>query len=467
LGSVGEEVITEVSHAGTGSSSHGADGSDGDTVQGRDTVPAGARLLAVACLLLVPLGLAFVAFGFVRGLPDLAVSLVLVVVAGLLLWTGLGRRGLVRGVCLAVAALAVVAAVWSTVDSGRQVLWIVVGVLIEAIGGACGRGALLSAPLPHRHRLHRVRSTPAKPVLFVNPHSGGGTAERVGLAAAARSQGIEVHELQRGDDLTAMVRQAVADGADCLGAAGGDGTQAQVALVCIDEHLPFVCIPAGTRNHFALDLGLDRNDPLGGLSAFTDAYSKVIDVGEVNGALFLNNVSIGAYGEVVADEQYRDRKVGTALSKLPDLIGPDSTPLDLRFTDGDGQAHESALVLHVSNNVYDLSPRGGFGSRPSLSDGMLGVIAVVQSGGLAAPVRVVRWQTPTFRIESDAEVLGGLDGEARELDTPVEFRIRPGVLDVRIPVDATGLSPSALRPTLTRNTLDRMVSIAGGRRPAE
>jgi len=418
--------------------------------------------LAVASLLLVPIGLAFVAFGFVRGLPDLGVALLLVGLAGFLVWTGLGRRGVVRNVWLVLTALALGAAVWSAVDSGRQILWIVVGVLIEAVGGACGRAALLSAPLPHRHRLHRVRTTPTKPVLFVNPHSGGGTAERVGLAAAARRQGIEVHELQRGDDLTAMVRDAVARGADCLGAAGGDGTQAQVALVCIDEQLPFVCIPAGTRNHFALDLGLDRNDPLGGLSAFSDAYSKVIDVGEVNGALFLNNVSIGAYGEVVADEQYRDRKVGTALAKLPDLIGPDATPLDLRFTDGDGQRHESALVLHVSNNVYDLSPRAGFGSRPSLSDGMLGLVAVVQSGALATPVRVLRWQTPVFRIESDDVVLGGLDGEARELDAPVEFRIRPGVLNVRIPVDASGLSPSALRPRLNRNTLERMVSVAAG-----
>lgn len=397
----------------------------------------------------------------------MAVSLVLLLAAGFLAWTGLGRSGALRVLLVVLAVAAVGAAVWSMLDSGRQVLWILLGVFVQAVGGASGRAALLRSPRPQSHRLHRARVVPTHPVLFVNPHSGGGTAERVGLADAARDQGIEVHELQRGDDLTAMVRQAVRDGADCLGAAGGDGTQAQVALVCIEEQLPFVCIPAGTRNHFALDLGLDRNDPLGGLSAFTGAYDKVIDVGEVNGDLFLNNVSIGAYGEVVADEQYRDRKVGTALSKLPDLIGPDAEPLDLRFTNGEGEPQESAIVLHVSNNEYAMSPRAGFGSRPTLSDGVLGVVAVVQSGGFAAPVRVMRWQAPSFTIESDAVVLGGLDGEAREFQPPVEFRIRPGVLNVRIPLDAAGVSPSALRPRLTRKTLDRMLSIASGHRPAK
>lgn len=415
----------------------------------------------------VPLGLASMVFGFVRGLPDLAVSLLLLIGGCLLVWGALGRRGGLRLVFLVFATLALVGAVWSAIDSGRQVLWIVLGVFVELLGGAAGRAALLSSPLPHRHRLHRSRTRPGRSVLFVNPRSGDGTAGRVGLVAAAERAGLSVHELTQGDDLTALARQAADDGADCLGAAGGDGTLAQVALVCIERNLPFVCIPAGTRMHFALDLGLDRNDPLGALSAFREAYEKRIDVAEVNGSMFLNNVSIGAYGEVVADEQYREKKVATALSKLPELIGPDATPLDLRFDDAEGDHFDSALVVHVSNNAYDLSPRPGFGSRPSLSDGMLGVVAVVHSGGIASPVRVVRWQTPTFRIESDSVVLGGLDGEAREFESPVEFRIRPGVLNVRIPLDAVGVSPSALRPRLTKKTLDRMVSLAVGRVPAQ
>ena len=148
--------------------------------------------------------------------------------------------------------------------------------------------------------------------------------------------GIDATVLGKDDDLLELARAAVRAGADCLGAAGGDGTLALVAEVAIESGLPFVCIPAGTRNHFALDLGLDREDPLGALDAFGEAVEREIDVGDVSGHMFLNNVSIGAYGEIVANDAYRDNKVGTALLKLPELIGPDAQPLDLRFTDGNG-----------------------------------------------------------------------------------------------------------------------------------
>lgn len=416
--------------------------------------------------MLVPLGVAVTMFGFVRGMPDLLLGLLLLVLSAGCVWLGLGRRRSARVFYLLLAVVLLGASVWAVVDTRRQVLWIVVGVFVVGVGGALGRVALLNSPRPAHHHLHRPRTTPQRPVLFVNPHSGDGTAERVGLVAAARAAGLEVHELQRGEDLTGMARQAAANGADCLGAAGGDGTQAQVAEVCIERGLPFVCIPAGTRNHFALDLGLDRTDPLGGLSAFSDAYTKSIDVGDVNGDMFLNNVSIGAYGEVVAEEQYREHKLGTALAKLPTLIGPDAEPLDLRFTDGDGVQHDSALVLHVSNNAYELTPRPGFGSRPSMSDGKLGIVAVVQATGLGGPVRVLRWEAPTFAIESGSDVLGGLDGEARSFPSPVLFSIKPSVLTVRIPLDAVGVSPSALRPRFSRTTLDRMVALAAGRPPA-
>ena len=178
-----------------------------------------------------------------------------------------------------------------------------------------------------------------------------------------------VDELQKGDDLTGMARAAAERGADCLGAAGGDGTQAQVALVCIERQLPFVCIPAGTRNHFALDLGLDRDDPLGGLRAFGDAYTKRIDVGEVNGDMFLNNVSIGAYGEVVAEEQYRENKIGTALAKLP--------------ADRFASAAEFAAVLNGTSPTR-VMPRGRRADRMAWGRWVVPAAVSVVLAGLAA-----------------------------------------------------------------------------------
>jgi diacylglycerol kinase family enzyme len=430
-------------------------------------VTALQRGLAVASIVLLPIGLLMVLYGFIKGLPQLIGAVITLALAALCVWQSLGHRRLARWLWAVSAAVLLVATAVMIYASGREVLWIGIGTAVTAIGGATGRTALLRAPRPEgRHHLRRPMYQPEHPILFVNPRSGDGTAGRVGLVAAAQEAGVQVVELSKGDDLTAMVRQAVADGADCLGAAGGDGTLAQVAMVSIDEELPFVCIPAGTRNHFALDLGLDRTDPLGALDAFQDAYVKRIDVADVNGHMFLNNVSVGAYGEVVADEQYRENKLGTALSKLPEIIGPDSDPLDLQFTDGDGERHESAIVLHVSNNAYELSPRPGFGTRPSLSDGLLGIVAVVHAPTLTGPIKMIRWEAPDFEVSSGAEVPAGLDGEAMDFDPPMRFSIRPGVLEVRIPVHALGVSPAALRPKLSKRTFERLGSLAAGRVPA-
>ena len=178
---------------------------------------------------------------------------------------------------------------------------------------------------------------PRRPVLFVNPRSGDGAATRNRVVEQARERGVEAVILGPGDDLRTRVQEAVADGADALGMAGGDGSLADVAAVAVAHGLPFVCIPAGTRNHFALDLGVDRQDLPGALDAFTDGVERSIDVGEVNGRIFLNNVSLGVYGEAVRQAGYRDTKVAYpggdgangARSRWPNAI---ATPHRRRWT---------------------------------------------------------------------------------------------------------------------------------------
>ena len=136
----------------------------------------------------------------------------------------------------------------------------------------------------------RPAEPPLRPVLLVNPRSGGGKAARAGVAERARAKGIEVVIFTSGQDLTALAHGAVASGADALGVAGGDGSLAIVAAAAAANSIPFVCIPAGTRNHFALDVGVDRHDVIGALDAFTDGVERQIDIAEVNGRTFLNNV---------------------------------------------------------------------------------------------------------------------------------------------------------------------------------
>ena len=163
---------------------------------------------------------------------------------------------------------------------------------------------------------------PQRPVLFVNPKSGGGKAARAGLAERARERGIDVIVLRPDDNLAALVDEAVAGGADALGVAGGDGSLAVVAAAALAHGLPFVCVPAGTRNHFALDVGVDRGDLVGSLDAFTDGVERRIDVAEVNGRLFLNNVSLGIYGDAVRQPAYRDAKARTLAQTAAQVLGP-------------------------------------------------------------------------------------------------------------------------------------------------
>jgi Diacylglycerol kinase catalytic domain len=106
---------------------------------------------------------------------------------------------------------------------------------------------------------------PQRPVLLINPRSGDGKAARTGLADRARERGIEVIVISPDASLAKLVDEAVARGVDALGVAGGDGSLAIVAAAAVEHGLPFVGVPAGTRNHFALDLGVDRNDPVGSL----------------------------------------------------------------------------------------------------------------------------------------------------------------------------------------------------------
>ena len=103
--------------------------------------------------------------------------------------------------------------------------------------------------------------------------------------------------------------------------AGGDGSQALVASVAMKHDVAHVCVPAGTRNHFAADLGLDRNDVVGALDAFTDGVERRVDLASLNERVFVNNASLGVYAQVVQSDAYRDAKLRTWRRMLPEMLG--------------------------------------------------------------------------------------------------------------------------------------------------
>jgi diacylglycerol kinase family enzyme len=409
------------------------------------------RLAAAAALLLAAaacLGAAAIVVArFPRGLLLLAFVAVALVVG----WYGLVRRGVGRAVGLASAVVLLVAAAALIVFQGPLLAVIAVVAAVVCALAAAKAAFAVRADLP-------PAPAPAHPVLFWNPKSGDGKAERVGLAEQARARGIEAVELKLGDDLATLVRAAVERGADALAMAGGDGSQAIVAAVASEAGLPYACIPAGTRNHFALDLGVDRDDVVGALDALVDGRERVVDLGEINGRVFVNNVSLGLYAEAVQQEGYRGAKIRTLLDTVPALMGPEGKPLDLRWTGPDGDAHATGTVILVSNNTYRLGRAVGSGTRPRIDDGLLG-IAVLDAGGRGWR----QWSARTFEVGSGEPVPIGMDGETLLVEPPLRFRIRPRALRVRIAPSHPGASPSAAEPDGAPAVVGALARLAAGR----
>jgi len=295
------------------------------------------------------------------------------------------------------------------------------------------------------------------PVLLINPRSGGGKAERYALVELCRKKGIEPIVLRPGDDLRQLANDAITHGADLLGMAGGDGSQALAAAVASRHGIPFVVVPAGTRNHFALDLGLDRDDVSGALDAYQDGVDKAVDLAEVNGRTFVNNASMGVYAKIVQSADYRDAKMQTTAAILPDLLGPMAKPLDLRFTVSSGEEAVTAQLLLVSNNPYQLPRLGGGGMRERIDGGVLGIafvrvdtaaeakkLAALEAAGRARQFASWNdWTASEFEVRSAGLVEVGIDGEAVTLQPPLDFVSRPRALTVRLPLTASRRPPAA------------------------
>lgn len=419
------------------------------------------RVAAVLTLLCLAAAAGLLAFSAVVEFPQGLIALSVLVLAELAVWEGLIRSGGARLAWWVLAALLLVIAVVTVLTDGIHPAGLL-GVLLVALSAPAAKQAFsVHLGLP-------VAPRPTRAVVVYNVKSGGGKALSSELAEQARRRGITPRQLEPGEDWERVVRGVVADGADGLMAAGGDGTQALVAAIAAEHDLPFACIPAGTRNHFALDLGVDRDDVVGALDAFVDGGEKRVDLGEVGGRVFVNNVSFGLYAQAVHSDGYRDAKIRTLLDTVPTTVAParDGTSGRLRWTGADGSSHSSAVVLLVSNNVYRLGTAIGSGTRPRLDAGVLGVCVVGAPSADGRRKRLQQWATPELVIDSDGDVPLGVDGEAVTMPTPLTLRVRPGALRVRIASQHPGVSPSYAQPTGIRDALARLAGIARGADPA-
>jgi diacylglycerol kinase family enzyme len=375
----------------------------------------------------------------------LTVGAVVVVVAAV--YWFLLQRGPVRWLAFALAVGTPVAVL--VVFAVDQLLLVAVGAAVAlAAGVAAGHTALSPAPADWALPVTDAPA-PRRPVLIMNPRSGGGKVGRFHLRERAEELGAEVLLLDRpGTDVQQLARDAIARGADLIGVAGGDGTQALVAQVAAEHGLPFLVVSAGTRNHFALDLGLDREDPARCLDALRDGVEARIDLGEVNGRPFVNNASFGAYAEIVENPAYRDDKRRTALDTLPDLLSHRRGAH--LVAEADGVVVDAPQAVLVSNNPYEASDLAGLGRRARLDRGVLGMIAV-RVGSTRQAVRLLngvhregllRLEARQVLVTADvAEVPAGIDGETVRLACPVRCTVRPGALRVRLPRERPGVRP--------------------------
>ncbi len=405
----------------------------------------------------VTLGVAMLAAW--RQFPVGVIALACVALALYLALFGLVHRGVVRPLALALAVTLVAGAV-ALLFAREGVLTAAVAVGVLATLASANAAFRAHVALPARPR-------PQRAVLFYNPRAGGGKAERLALASEAAARGIEPVKLEPGADLEALVRDAVSRGADALAMAGGDGSQGVVAAIAAENALPYACVPAGTRNHFAMDLGVDREDVVGALDALVDGGERVVDLAEINGRVFVNNVSLGVYAEAVQRPGYRRAKLRTLLDTIPEVIGPDAQQPPLQWTDPDGQEHEGCATMLVSNNSYRLGELLGSGTRPRLDEGVLGIVVAdpLPDAGARRGMRWRQWTAPSFAVEACSRVAAGIDGEAAQLQAPLQFRVRPGALKVRIARAHPGASPSAIEPEGMWDGLRALAAIAAGRAP--
>jgi Diacylglycerol kinase catalytic domain len=395
------------------------------------------RLAATAALVLAAASVLIAIIALIQHFPRGLFVLLLAFVALAAGWQGVLHHAAVRAVGVAIAVAALIAMV--LLLASRSVLETVAIIATAVAAIAAARSAFTGgAELP-------VVDPPKRAVLFYNPWSGGGKATRFHLADEAARRGIEAVELTRDTTLEALVDDALARGADALAAAGGDGTQAIVAAAAARAGVPYACIPAGTRNHFALDLGVDRDDVVGALDAFTTGGERLVDLAEVNGRVFVHNVSLGVYAEAVQHSGYRDAKIKTLLDTIPETAETDSRMPALHWRAPDGFAHDGGMALLISNNPYRLGRAIGSGTRPRLDTAQLGVAVLGPTGGLRRGL-LRRWSLPSVEVEGEGAVPAGIDGEAVLLDPPLRFVMHPGALRVRVSVNHPGASPSATVP---------------------
>jgi diacylglycerol kinase family enzyme len=294
-----------------------------------------------------------------------------------------------------------------------------------------------------------------KPVIvIVNGGAGHGHDDQAceDLRAKFRAAGLDAELVlaKDGEEMIATARRALEGGAHMVAAGGGDGTINAVASVMVGSGVRFGVLPLGTLNHFAKDLGipLDLDEAVRNLAT---GVPREVDVGEVNGRIFLNNSSLGLYPDIVRDREKQQRRLGRG--KWPAALWATLAALrrypflSMRLTvKGETLARRTPFVF-IGNNRYTMQGLA-IGERDCLDDGLLSLYVAqrpTRLGLLRFALDALRGklgserdfdvlEAASFEIDTHRHrVHVATDGEVTVMNPPLRYRVRPGALTVMVP----------------------------------
>jgi YegS/Rv2252/BmrU family lipid kinase len=289
--------------------------------------------------------------------------------------------------------------------------------------------------------------------VIINAGSGTGNDASVQqqVEGAFQALGAEAHVAlaHDGAEVIRMAQRAVAGNAEIIVAGGGDGTISSVAGVVIDANKTLGVLPFGTLNHFAKDLRIPL-ELAGAVRTIVEGQEMTVDVGEVNGEIFINNSSLGLYPNIVRERE-KQQQLGwgkwpaylwaglAVLRRYPFLnmrVGVDGTELTTRTP-----------FVFVGNNEYEME-RLNVGTRACLDKGQLSLYMANRTGRLGLLRLALRALVGRLRQEKDFVALCtkeiwigsrhkrlrvARDGEVTTMKPPLHYRVLPAALRVLVP----------------------------------
>lgn len=420
----------------------------------------GLALLAVILFALSMLALLRLLLNNILIAGAVGLTSLLLVYTAWLVFTGTGKRFRRGVIAMTMAALALVIELivfLSQSGNGRYLLSsLILIVLYLALF------SVLRDQYWRQIRLAKLISTKIKfkhPYLIINPKSGSGRALKAGTSKVAAQMGIKVLELSPGTSMQQLAEQAIKAGADVLGVSGGDGSIGSIAAVAIKHRLPMVVLPGGTRCHFARDIGLDPKKINDALSAFYGVKRK-IDVGQINGRIFMNNVSFGVYADIVSHPEYRDNKLAVTRKVLQDIMAGAKKPYSLKLKRVGLEINEVVMIL-IGVNRYNTINLTEIGQRSKMDQGILQINLIsklndqlvqklLQRASLAQLAKNTdlngfsQWDDKSISINNNnQEITVGVDGENEKFATPVKVECLPGALEIYVPPEGERARPAS------------------------